>query len=640
MNKWFSVWIVFLVNICILSLPLIAEDKCPEHFNSIIKYFQKNNSEPLESATALRKIINEKSKNKDCVKIQFEAMLELNKLKASLLQKYYPEISSTEMEDQFKKNGFYPPYGELLSGDKVITALILENKFLSVPSLLYSWILYRFGIKGVGERYNPLLLEHYQEMAKEGNPRFQYYLGLIYRDGLGISKNHEIAEKWLKLSGLGESKTQLGLLYLEEKNDIITAEKYWLEAYEEDSEAAYHLGVSYRDQKRYADALKFFHIRLKDKPDDTYTLVNLGQMNLEGWGVSNCEDGKKYFHQAADKLNDSVAQYALGNYYLNPMGEKLKCFKKSLDKAYGYLKSSTTLGNKNAEKLFLETCDTYKNISPDDPDRKIVIKYCKFKDNTSIDLNKSKGMDNCKKISSYAKEGQKNYKKKNYKKAIEAYKQQVLLSKECKLSESEMGVAYNNVALAYLKNSDPLTASAYIALAPESKQSKFNQSLIEAFNERRIKKSSEINNPKNIPNGGNDSFDALKIKAEAGDLESQFILGAMYLGDVGVEKDLKLANYWFEKAARRGHSKAQVEFGSSFLFGEGVQQDYKQAKEWFEKAAKQGNDEAELSLGGLYLKGFGVPQNNELARKWFEKSLKHGNVHVQSILDGMASKEQ
>ena len=42
-----------------------------------------------------------------------------------------------------------------------------------------------------------------------------------------------------------------------------------------------------------------------------------------------------------------------------------------------------------------------------------------------------------------------------------------------------MATAYNNVALAYLKNKDPLTANAYIALAPDSKQSKFNNQLIE-----------------------------------------------------------------------------------------------------------------------------------------------------------------
>lgn len=55
--------------------------------------------------------------------------------------------------------------------------------------------------------------------------------------------------------------------------------------------------------------------------------------------------------------------------------------------------------------------------------------------------------------------------------------------------------------------------------------------------------------------------DSLIPAAEKGDVEAQASLGLTYSFGLGVEKDYKLAAYWYEKAAKQGNALAQVSLG-------------------------------------------------------------------------------
>jgi hypothetical protein len=73
------------------------------------------------------------------------------------------------------------------------------------------------------------------------------------------------------------------------------------------------------------------------------------------------------------------------------------------------------------------------------------------------------------------------------------------------------------------------------------------------------------------------SFAQTKAKAEAGDADAQYNLGAMYDFGQGVEQDFKEAVKWYRKAADQGLAEAQFNLGMMYDQGQGVEQDFKEA---------------------------------------------------------------
>jgi hypothetical protein len=68
--------------------------------------------------------------------------------------------------------------------------------------------------------------------------------------------------------------------------------------------------------------------------------------------------------------------------------------------------------------------------------------------------------------------------------------------------------------------------------------------------------------------------------ADKGDVESQFNLGRMYARGDGVQRDLKEAAYWFEKAAKNGHLGSAERLSHMYEVGDGVQRDMARARYW------------------------------------------------------------
>jgi TPR repeat protein len=112
--------------------------------------------------------------------------------------------------------------------------------------------------------------------------------------------------------------------------------------------------------------------------------------------------------------------------------------------------------------------------------------------------------------------------------------------------------------------------------------------------------------------------------AEQGHAEAMLKLGGIYntggqslVGRWSVEKDYKEALKWFTKAAEKGNSDAQNNIGIYYEYGKEVPQDYKEALKWYTKAAEQGNAYARMNIGHLYRDGLGVPKSDSEADKWF-----------------------
>src|SRR2546422_724089 len=73
----------------------------------------------------------------------------------------------------------------------------------------------------------------------------------------------------------------------------------------------------------------------------------------------------------------------------------------------------------------------------------------------------------------------------------------------------------------------------------------------------------------------------IRTKAEKGDAQSQFELGAAFhFGSFGVAKDSVEAVKWYRKAAEQNHAIAQHNLGVYYETGRGVGKDFVEAVRW------------------------------------------------------------
>ena len=121
----------------------------------------------------------------------------------------------------------------------------------------------------------------------------------------------------------------------------------------------------------------------------------------------------------------------------------------------------------------------------------------------------------------------------------------------------------------------------------------------------------------------------LRASAEAGDTDTQVLLGTMYYIGDGVPQDDAEAGVWFHKAAEQGDADAQLTIGLMYANGRGVPQDDAEAVAWFHKAAEQGDAEALHNIGVSYSKGRGVPQDDIEAVAWYRRAAEQGLADAQ-----------
>jgi hypothetical protein len=94
-------------------------------------------------------------------------------------------------------------------------------------------------------------------------------------------------------------------------------------------------------------------------------------------------------------------------------------------------------------------------------------------------------------------------------------------------------------------------------------------------------------------------YNLVKQCAEAGDLESKFILGLIYSEGYGVEKNTEQAIYWLRAAATQQHAYAQCTIGYMLFEGWGAEKDETQGMSWLEESARNGDKTAKLALKKL-----------------------------------------
>ena len=88
-------------------------------------------------------------------------------------------------------------------------------------------------------------------------------------------------------------------------------------------------------------------------------------------------------------------------------------------------------------------------------------------------------------------------------------------------------------------------------------------------------------------------------KAEAGNVDAQFEMGARYYEGRGVPRDFQHAAHWFSRAAELGHVEAQSNLGMMYAVGRGVGRDRQAAKYWLLKASRAGSEPGRVALEKL-----------------------------------------
>jgi|TARA_R110000787_G_scaffold206590_3_gene316780 superfamily II DNA helicase RecQ len=123
---------------------------------------------------------------------------------------------------------------------------------------------------------------------------------------------------------------------------------------------------------------------------------------------------------------------------------------------------------------------------------------------------------------------------------------------------------------------------------------------------------------------------ALRVKADTGDANAQWLLGYYYYTGQGVPKDDAETALWFRLAADQGYADAQANLGFMYGTGRGVPQDDAQAMSWFRKAAEQGHTIAQLNLGAMCFTGRGVPQDYVESHKWSNLAASRASAENQT----------
>ncbi|GEM_PF-3548113 len=133
-------------------------------------------------------------------------------------------------------------------------------------------------------------------------------------------------------------------------------------------------------------------------------------------------------------------------------------------------------------------------------------------------------------------------------------------------------------------------------------------------------------------------LDSCRLFAASGDIETQFILGVVYLQGKMVEPSAEKSTHWFYQAAKQGHVVAQYEMAKAYLKGvndEGGEADQAVAYGWLCALEKQSNTPG--SPGLKMWQGMGVAADAQKLKAKFddkaEKTLIRGPI-MKNICDG------
>lgn len=154
-------------------------------------------------------------------------------------------------------------------------------------------------------------LTEFRALAMKGDPLAQYALGLMYTEGVGVSKDPDSAVGWYdKAARQGLAQAQYNLA------------------------VAHHMGVG--TPRNFARAAHWY--RMAAEQDDARSQNNLGYLYEKGWGVPQDDVLAAKWYERAAELGNTNAQVNLANSYRRGRGvpkdheQAMVWFRKAVDK--------------------------------------------------------------------------------------------------------------------------------------------------------------------------------------------------------------------------------------------------------------------------------------------------------------------
>jgi len=165
--------------------------------------------------------------------------------------------------------------------------------------------------------------------AEQGDASAQYYLGLTYDLGQGVTQDYKQAAYWYTKAaeqGLADAQFSIGWMYTTGQGvlqDNKQAAHWFTEAAEQGlAEAQYNLGVMYRDgqgvPQNYKQAVHWFTEAAEQEHAEAQ--YNLGVMYNFGQGVTQDYKQALYWYTKVAEQGLAEAQYNLGVMYANGQG--------------------------------------------------------------------------------------------------------------------------------------------------------------------------------------------------------------------------------------------------------------------------------------------------------------------------------
>lgn len=136
-----------------------------------------------------------------------------------------------------------------------------------------------------------------------------------------------------------------------------------------------------------------------------------------------------------------------------------------------------------------------------------------------------------------------------------------------------------------------------------------------------------------------DAAAQLIAEAENSDPHAQYLTGRLYQAGPVLIPDNMEALYWFEQAARQGHTAAQYAVSQILLSRDPEVHDSKLGIQWLECAVRNKNDHAAYRLGKEYLKGQIVAKDTAKAMDFLTQSAEAGNHYAQYALAKLCLEE-
>ena len=389
----------------------------------------------------------------------------------------------------------------------------------------------------------------------------QYNIGYMYLLGEGTEQSSDKAAEWLlKAANQGYSKAQWQLGYLYHISNYINDAFFWYSqaAEQGDSEGQLRLGALYEHgrgvSRSYEEAVSLYTKAAKQ--GNVTAQGYLGNMYRLGKGVKqDASIAAQWFQRAADggdvfSLQHLGYMYKYGNGVEQDYDAAVKCFKLAANQ-----------GNASAQ-IGLGTMYQFGQGVHIDYNKAYQLYY------QAASNGEPAGYNN---LATLYLEG--NGVEKNHKTAIDYLE---------KAAEEGYALAFVNLAIiyekGYIEKKDLVKAKEYYKRASEDESSIGLFSLAMYY----------------LLDGQEENQSlALQLLKKAADMDfgpAQSYLGELYSGSSFVKENRENAIYYWHRAARNVHGDktAAYKLGYAYYDGYGVERDLKKAKEYFDKAIEQG----------------------------------------------------